>query len=157
MPASSFVEIVSSLLVPVIAIIGAVIALQQYRINKQRLKHELYDRRMIVFKHMKTYLSEIMRDGSVSYDRAMKFNFDTSEAIFLLDDKINARIKKIYEKSIDLAQLQEQLYPKDGSRGLPVGGKRSEVSNKKDETLKWLTYQLVELKPLFSKHLGLKG
>ena len=86
----------------------------------------------------------------------MKLNFDTSEATFLFDEKINDRIKLIYEKSIDLASMNEQLNPTNGSKGLPVGEKRTEVVNKQNETLKWLVNQLVELKPLFHKHLGLK-
>lgn len=155
-PTSNYVETFSALLVPVIAIVGTVIAVQQYKINKQRLKHELYDRRMVVFKHIKSYLSEIMRDGKVTSDRVMKFNFDTSEATFLLDDKINDRIKEIYEKSIDLAYLHEQLYPLNGTKGLPVGNERTIIANKKNEQLKWLTNQLTLLKPLFLENLGLR-
>lgn len=157
MPSSNYVETFSALLVPVIAIVGIVISIQQYKINKQRLKHELYDRRLVVYKHMKTYLSEIMRDGKVSYNRAMKFNFDTSESTFLFDDEINDKIKEIYEKSIDLAYSHEQLYPSNDSNRLPIGTKRTLAANKEAELLKYLTGELVKLQPLFLKHLGLKN
>ena len=152
---TNIIDILSALLVPVIAIVGIVIAYQQYKINQQRLKHELYERRLIIFKHMKMYLSEILRRGTITYDRAMEFNYDTSESTFLLDKIINEKIREIYTKSIDMASLNEQMYPSNGGNGLPVGEERTIVAHEHALLLKWLIDQLTELKPLFSKHLAL--
>jgi len=40
-----WVDILSALLVPTIAIFGSLIGFQQWRTNTKRLKHELFDRR----------------------------------------------------------------------------------------------------------------
>ena len=152
---SNWIEILSAFLVPIITVIGLYIAYQQYQINQQRLKHELYERRLVIFKHMKTYLSEILSSNKVTTDRVLKFNYDVAESIFLVDENINKRIKEIYIKSIKMAGLYEQMYPSDGTKGLPVGDERTRVSQEYSELLRWLTDQLVELKGLFEKHLGL--
>lgn len=152
---SDWMDVSSALLTPTIALFGLYIAYRQHKNDSQRLKHELYDRRVIIFKHIKTYLSEIFRSGKVTYDTALKFNYDVAEATFLVDENINSRIKEIYEKSIEMASLQEQMYPANGERGLPVGAERSRVAQENKELLIWLTDQLKELKPLFEKHLGL--
>ena len=152
----SWIDILSALLVPVIAIVGLIITYQQYKINQQRLKHELYERRLVIFKHMKTYLSEILSSGTVTYQRAMQFNYDVAESTFILNEDINNRIKEIYSKSVDMATIYERLNPADGSSGLPKGEERTKASQDKLELQLWLTNQLTELKPLFINHLSLK-
>ena len=153
---TNYIDVLSALLVPVIAIVGSVIAYQQYKINQQRLKHELYERRLAIFKLIKTYLSKIYETGKVTRYEAMQFMYDVAESTFLLDESINSKIETIYTKSMRMALLQEKIYPADGSRGLPSGEERSRVTQENMELLKWLGDQLVELKPLFNKHLKLK-
>ena len=152
----SWIDTMSALLVPLIAIIGIYIAYQQYRINKQRLRHETYERRLAVYKAVQRYLSEILRDGKTSYDRALQFNSEASEATFLFDQSVQQKIDEIYLKSIDMVANYEKMYPSDGSQGLPVGDDRSEVAKINTELLKWHINQLKESRPFFAKKLGLK-
>lgn len=42
---ASWIQIFKALLTPVVAILGVYIAYQQWRTNRTRLKHELFDRR----------------------------------------------------------------------------------------------------------------
>jgi hypothetical protein len=153
---SSWIDILSALLVPLIAIVGAYIAYQQYRTNRQRLRHETYERRLAVYKSVQRYLSEILRDGRTTYDRALQFYSEASEEAFLFDDSVQGKIDELYKKSIDMAAVHEKLYPSDGSSGLPVGEERSRISNEMSELLKWHLNLLQESRPFFAKKLGLK-
>ena len=139
-----------------IAILGVYIAYQQYRINKQRLRHETYKRRLAVYKCAQRYLSEIFRDGKTTFDRALQFNSEASESAFLFDKSVQNKIDKIFKKSLDMAATREEMYPSDGSSGLPVGDERSKVARKHSELLRWHTEQLKETRPSFAKKLGLK-
>ena len=65
------------------------------------------------------------------------------------------KIDVIYSKSIEMVGLHEQLYPSDGSPGLPVSEERSKVSQEKGHLLKWHIGQLGESKEFFAKKLGL--
>jgi len=157
-PATSpgWIETLSGLLVPLIAMIGVYIAFQQYGINRQRLRHETYERRLAIYKIVQRYLSEIVRDGKVSSDQALKFYSEASEAAFLFDASVMARIQLIYDKSIEMIFEYEKLYPHDGSPGLPVGEERSAVAQKKSELMGWHARELTECRKFFAEKLGLK-
>lgn len=115
--ATTWIDTLSALLVPTIASIGIYIAFQQYHINKQRLRHETYERRLNIYKCAQRYLSEIMRDGKTSYTSALKFYQDASEAAFIFDDSVQQKIDAIYSNSMSMITIYEDLYPSDGSPG----------------------------------------
>lgn len=152
----SWIDILSALLVPLIAIVGIYIAYQQYKINEQRLRHETYERRLAVYKAVQRYLSEILRNGKTTYQSALEFNSEASEAAFLFDSSVQDKIDEIYKKSIEMVHEYEKLYPSDSSPSLPVGEERSAIAEKKTELLIWHTDQLKECRPFFAKKLGLK-
>ena len=153
---SSWIDILSALLVPIIAVVGVYIAYQQYRINVQRLRHETYERRLAVYKCVQRYLSEILRDAKTTYARALQFNSDASEAAFLFDNSVQKKIDEIYKKSLDMIFTHEKMYPSDGSTGLPVGEERTKVAEENIKLVKWHFEQLQESRPFFAKKLGLK-
>ena len=150
-PDSSRVDILSALLVPCITIIGAIIAFQQYQINRQRLRHELYERRLVVYRAIQKYLSEITREGKTTYERVSQFYAEASEAFFLFDDSVQLSIDEIYNKSVRMIQQHNKLYPPDNSPGFPVGEDRSKVSAENAQLLKWHMDQLFITKNLFAK------
>ena len=154
--AKEILYLMSGALTPVIAIIAAYIAYQQYNINQLRLRHELYERRLRVYKSVQFYLSEIMRDGDVEFQRCAQFYADASEAVFLFGTEIQEYVEQLYSKGIDLHSFQEQLYPSDSSPGLPVGQERSKVAKDKGELLKWLIHELSNSKEFFRKHMGVQ-
>lgn len=153
---TSWIDVMSALLVPTIAIIGVYIAYQQFRINEQRLRHETYERRLAVYRFVQKYLSEILRDGATTYQRASDFYSEASEAAFLFDASVQDKIDKIYEKSIDMVVTHERMYPPDGSPGLPVGEERTKVAEESSDLLKWHLDELKKSRSFFAEKLGLK-
>ena len=160
MPAVSceinWVTVLSAMLTPVVAIVGVYIAYQQYRINEQRLRHETYERRLAVYKCVQIYIRELLVNGKITYERALKFYSDASETIFLFDESVQNRIDEIYEKSITLATAQEKLYPSNKLSGLPVGEEREKVCIEKEKLIVWFNEQLKENRVLFAQKIGLK-
>lgn len=156
MPAqgTSWVEVLSALLTPAIALIALFIAYQQYRVNQFRLRHELYERRLRVYKAVQSFLSDIVREGGTDYPRCAEFYREASEAVFLFEPSVQEYIEEIYSKAIDLVAAKERLYPPDGSPGLPVGDERTQVSQAKADLLKWLVKQLSASKELFRAKMG---
>lgn len=151
----SWVDILSALLVPVIAIVGLYVAYQQYQINKQRLRHETYERRLAVYKSVQRYLSEILREGKTTYNRAHQFNSEASEAAFLFDSSVQDKIDEIYQKSINMAFTYEKMYPEDGSPGIPVGEERNKVVEENSALREWHMKELKSSRKFFAKKLGL--
>lgn len=155
-PDSSWIDVLSALLVPAIAIVGVYIAYQQFRINEQRLRHETYERRLAVYKAVQRYLSEILRDGTTTYQRASEFYSEASEAAFLFDSSVQDKIDKLYKKYIEMVATHEKMYPSDGSSGLPVGEERTKVAEENSKLLEWHLEELKNSKSFFAMKLGLK-
>lgn len=148
-----FIEISSGFLTPLVAIIAAYIAWQQYRIQHHSLRNQLYERRYVVFKAFMSFLSEIMRRGKSDYQRVSQFYAEASEADFLFPVSIAQKRDELYEKAIDLTTLNERMYPSDGSEGLPVGEERSAVAKEANELLKWFVGEIPKTKELFKTEM----
>jgi hypothetical protein len=147
------IAIFSALLTPLIAILAIFIAYRQYKVNRSRLNHELYVRRLEVFKAIRRYISSIAREGKTDFPTVIQFYSDAGEADFLFKDDIPEQIEKLYKKGLELAELHEKLYPSDGSPGLSVGKERSKVAKQQSEALKWFFEELPNTKRLFKRYL----
>ena len=147
MTANSIIDISSAALTPLIAITVAYIAWQQYRINRTRLQHELYERRLAVFEVVRAFISGIIRSAKVDSDSLLKFHADTAEADFLFGIDVRNHIEKLYNKGVQLLEIHDKLYP-EGEHGLPVGPERKACSQQKSEILKWFGSQFTDTKAL---------
>lgn len=153
---NSWIDISSGLLTPLIALLAAFIAWQQYKINKLRLRHETYERRVKIYKNVQKFLSEISANGHTKFDRCHEFYSEASEAAFLFDNEVMEFIDHLYDRGIELAERREELYPSDGSSGVQGAG-RGVVASRRAELFKWFVNQLSESKELFRKHIGIKS
>ena len=153
MDLKSLIEALNAALTPLIAIIATYIAYQQYRVNQNKLSHELYDRRLKVFKSVMAFYSEIMRQGTIRYPLLTQFYADSGEAEFLYGEEITSHIDTLYRKDIKLAYLNEQMYPSSGDPGLPVGDQRTQVSQEHSQLVGWFIDELPKTKVMFRKYL----
>lgn len=154
MDIKSIVEGLSAGLTPLIAVVMTYIAYQQWRTNKSRLTHELYDRRLAVFKAVRAFYGEMGDAGTAKYGMVMRFYAATAEADFLFGDDIRKHIEDLYKKGMNLASLHEKMYPSSGEPGLPVGPDRSKVADEHGELLLWFLQDAVaETRKMFRKYL----
>lgn len=150
-----YIQILQAFLTPVIAIIAAGIAWQQYQTNQSSFRNQVYERRLKVFNLFMSYLTDIIREGKTSYERVSQFYAEAIEAEFLFNDDVTDKLEELRKKGFELIDLQEQLYPSDGSNGLPVGEGRSTVAKERGDLFKWFTEQIKETKDLFKQEMKL--
>jgi hypothetical protein len=72
MDIKSIIEGLSAGLTPLIAVVMTYIPYQQWRTNKSRLTHELYDRRLTVFKAVRAFYGEMGDAGNLMMNRLRK-------------------------------------------------------------------------------------
>lgn len=152
----SWFNVIQFILTVLIAIVTAWIAFNQYQVNRNRLKTELYEKRFQVFKLVDSLLYDIFTEGYVTHVQSKEFYIKTSSSKFLFDKEIEEFIRELYDKSINLYRLHLKLYPADGSPGLPHGDKRNEICQQEGELEKWFHKQNERSVNLFSKYLRIK-
>jgi len=97
------IDWLSAALTPIIAIVTTYIAIQQYRLEKKRGKHELYEKRLDIYKNISKFLGHIMAKAALyDYEVLINYRRDIAEAYFLFDDRLNQYFEEIYKKGTDL-------------------------------------------------------
>ena len=123
----NWVDIFSALLLPMIAILGAYIALNQWLTNRNRLKHELFDRRYAQYVALGKFLGNI-RGGGGSVGMMLERCKDELRGMaFIYDQKIYEHVKdKILKPASDLDTINSEIQPL-------VGIDLQETSQSKEE------------------------
>lgn len=142
---------VTALLTPVIAVLGAYIAVQQWRTAQNKLKLELFDRRFSVYDAARTLISSVLTSGKAKDEEVFKFLSGTREAKWLLNvDVADYFEKQLYHRAIELQCLSSEL------EGKPPGEARTKNVNRQSEIKKWFSAQYDELDRQFEPFLQLK-
>ncbi len=113
-PGKDWIDVLSALLTPTIAAFAFFIAFQQWRTNRNRLKHELFDRRYEVFKKITEFIGSILASGEVHNQKTTQFLVDTKSVEFLFDKNIAHYIKEVYRKANELDTLEAMLKESTG-------------------------------------------
>lgn len=139
-----------------IAIFLAYIAYQNYKISgatakiqKDKLRLDLFDRRHRVFRASQDLFSFIMREGKPNRDELFKFMANSSDAEFLFGSDIKVYLDEISEKGLKLIHLNERLLNNNDLSS----EKRTEFANEIEQLEKWFGSQFKVSKDLFRKYL----
>ncbi len=147
------IEISTSLLTPLIAIVATYIAYQQWKTNKQKLILDRYDRRLKVYEEVRKILSIILRDARAEFADLLKFRTSVSEADFLFGSEITEYIDEIYKRGIKLEYWNKEY--RDYSQIKPDGYDHQKICNGMHDELTWLTAQFEPAKVKFKKYLDI--
>jgi hypothetical protein len=146
----SWTTYLSAMLTPLIAIIVAFIAFRQWRTARNRLKLDLFDRRLSVYTAARTFVANIVIDGGVSRDATFKFLSEMREAKWLFSKEIEAYLlAEIYRKAVGVMTYQSAL------EGMDVGEQRTATVHQQSEIMQHLEAQLDVMDGKFSPFLKL--
>ena len=152
MRAKEWVDLFSALLTPVIAVVGTLIAIQQWRINQIKLRHELYQKRLDVYTAFCELLGAIVRSANVTDEELRAFLQKTRESHFLFEDELCNYLREVYEKAVDVQCNHTMIH---GHGSLPVGEERTKTIQKNTELLKWLSRQFESGRERFRPYMRL--
>ena len=146
-----WVDYLSALLTPMIAVFGSIIAFMQFRINRNKLRNELFDRRYAQYESIKDFLGSIMGAGKVTDDAQRKYLVGTSGIRFIFDKNIAEYVDTtIWHLAVALECLCSEL------EGMPVGEERTRNVQRQSEIKKKLFSELNGLEDKFSHYLQLQ-
>lgn len=144
------VEYILSFVTIVIGVFVAFVGYQQYCINRERFKLDLFEKRFAVYKGIQVFLTYILINAKFEMAELFKFRANTQDAIFLFGEDVTNYISLVDKKALEFWSLSEEL------EGLPIGEERSKACKEKTCLLKWLIDELPQLKDIFSPYLKFK-
>lgn len=135
-----------------IALLVAIISWGQWITNRERLKHELFDRRYDIYEKVAAFLADVLQSGGIAAGRDTEFLRETKKGYFVFggDERVKNLISEIYKHAADLHALQAEaedktLKPKD----------RHDNLEKQREIKQWCEVTLASLESMFGKYLKL--
>jgi hypothetical protein len=143
-----WIDVLSALLTPTIAILGSFIAYEQWRTNRGRLKHELFNRRYEVYQSIARFMAKIVQTGKVEPGEDIVFLVNTKMAYFLFDKEVSEVTRQIYKKAAD-------LYALVAVQGQVTGDDLTKNVKKQRELVDWFSDELGKIEARFDKFLRL--
>jgi hypothetical protein len=126
------------------------VAKEQADIAREKLRHDLYERRYRVFDAARKLLYEIAVHRIASEDDLRAFVMGTDDAVFLFDDDLSGQLVEIRNRAQKLQSLDQLMEP------MPVGPQRSNFVIQGEEQYTWLAKQREGLVDLFKPFLKLE-
>lgn len=141
-------KIVSTASTALIGIAASLLAYQQFRLSKAKLRFDLYEKRLAVFRIVRDFASDIAIRGKADAGELYR---NTIERRFLFEEDIYSYIEGMYERAKKLERLKDEF----ALPNLPEEKReRLREAIVKDQT--WFFDQSDEMIKLFSKDLSIK-
>jgi hypothetical protein len=103
------VKVFSGLLAPVVALFAVSIAWRQYKMAKDKLKLDLFDRRYRVYRALMDLFTEISNKGTVTLADLGTFSRESDQKRFLFKDDLIEYITAVRQKALDLKRLDDTI------------------------------------------------
>ena len=140
---------ISALATPVLAVLGVLIAYRQWATARDKLRLDLYERRLAVYQAARNLLGTVYTLGDISQDAEFAYLNGTSGSQWLFGPEVKDYLKK---------ELWGQIIRHQGIRGelesLDRGEERKRLAQSRAELRKWFLAQDIRLDELFMPYLG---
>jgi hypothetical protein len=127
------------------------IAYRQWRTAQNKLKLDLFDRRLVVYDAAREIILAARASGKVTSEAEFKYIANTRGAIWLFDPEIVRYLdEELWRKIVDLGALESEL------EGLPAGEERSQNVRAQRVIKDWLGEQLRVMEKKFAPFLKVR-
>jgi hypothetical protein len=148
-PVPPWILILSGLLTPVIALIAAYVAWRQWQTAKDRLRLDLFDRRLAIYNAAFDFIRSISLSGGVDQDELRNFWTGLHGAEFLLDSDLCKYLREdLWNKALELHRLDSFL-----TAHTIADDEHARNARERGEVQKWLLAQFEVLTEKFGKIL----
>ena len=140
----TWIQILSGLLMPLIAIITVTILILQYILAKQRWRLDLYDKRYPVFSATMEYIGYIVKEKKITDEEWWKFLRNSKDKVFLFGEDVQQFLKELYERGSDFRIILKEEEKLD-----------ADFVNQKAKLVDWFSKQFGVSIELFKKYLAI--
>jgi hypothetical protein len=144
-PTHDWIDILQALLTPTLAFFGLLIAVLQWRINAQRIKHERFPQRFAIVESLRHFMQSIIKNGRVIEKDRLRFLSETAGSRFIFDKDISQYLTKVHDSAVDLETSRQELSAAPQEEKKALIQQQSKVKH-------WVIAQLRSLEDTFSKY-----
>jgi hypothetical protein len=141
-------EVFSGLLTPVLAVIASIILVKQYRVEKNRWRLALYDKRYAVYEAAMSFIAGIVRTGTATNEALFEYLRACRDKEFLFGSKVQELLGNIYNKANEIVTADSLL-----KSNLPAN-QVADLCQRKQQLQLWLGKQFEVTKAEFSPYLA---
>jgi len=145
-----WVVVLSALLTPTIAVLASVIAYRQWRTAQNKLKFDLFDRRLKVYEALTSVLGRVLTHGGTTNEDQGAYLEGIQNAKWLFGEEIREYLQNTVWRAIVDLELLESM-----TNGMTPEPERSARIAKQAELRNWFADQYKHAESLFSKYMSL--
>ncbi len=138
--------LVSAVAIAAVAMIGAYIAWNQWKTNRDILRERMFDRRFEIFKVTQALISRIAKDEGISWHSANELSDIAQQARFMFAEKDAQYFDLLRQNALELAKATSET---DGVRMVGQANQKAE----RYRLCEWFNEQIEELFSRMSKYL----
>lgn len=153
------VQFINSFIPIILTVFGLYIAYQQLLLNKQmrkldiqKVKWELFEKRFRIFNTIKGILFKISSEGKIELTELGNFSITTNERKFLFENDIDDYVLEIIKKGIEITHTTKDL---NDINSYPVKSKeREELCDISLNLTHWFSFEYENVERKFMKYLN---
>ncbi len=143
-------EIVSAFGTLIVGATVAYIAYRQHKTDRNKVRCDLYERRLQLFQTVMTSIAHLVQKGEADEAVLREFNRAGNESTFLFNRSVAQYLETMYSKAVDLQATNTIL----ADRNITDGEERSQTARKHGELVKWFSHQFKGLKDRLRPQMG---
>jgi hypothetical protein len=144
------VKLTPAFITLIVGVFGSYIAFNQYRTNHDKLRLDLFEKRLDAYEKLQEYFACLIREARVE-DRAMAILYEARyKSLFLFGEDIIEHIDKILERAKEMREIHLKL---SGQNPLPVGEERTRLAYRQRDLLEWHDKQREDSPKRYAKYL----
>ena len=117
----------SALAMATVAMIGAFIAWNLWRTNRDIRRERLFDRRFVLFRDTQDLIAAIREKGRIDWERAGRFQDIAQRARFMVSDEDARYFDLLREKAMELAEVTAATEGSAPAKVMDASGRRREI------------------------------
>jgi hypothetical protein len=137
----------------VIGMVASGIAFFQFRTARDKLRLDLFSKRLEAFEKLQEFFTSVLRTGTVESQALPLLAEAKYKSRFLFGPEIEASFDVLWMKATNMRTLRSRLY---GADALPVGSERSAFCAEEDRLLAWMMEDMKVAPSRYSKYLQFK-
>ena len=137
-------------------VIGAVaggIGFLQYRISRDKLRLDLFSKRLEAYEKLQEFFTGVFRTGAVEDNGLSVLAEARYKSRFLFGPEIEAQFDVLWKKAVDMRSLRSKL---SGPGSLPVGPARSAVCDQDHDLVLWMMEEMKVAPARYARYLHFK-